>query len=442
MLPRHTIDYTPDYSPAQKIAILSVLIFALLLTGIAGSFVYEFIQTYHQWLSHALFYLCAVIGVAVVILIAAVTAYAIAMLMLHYESRRLDKSQQAQNLQTVQANNALFTATAEQISAGHVYLSEQRTELGIVKFKSLPKHAKQQPKIERLESVASPIAESTSKPEIKTTLLSDIEPMQRLLIVGGQNSGKTTLLKHIARQRNSAGNVLVLDSHNTLGKWSSDYRIVGHGRDYSAIETELKNLVAVMDNRYKELASGKVGERKHELITVICDEWTTVSKNLNNLDAYLLPLLTESRKVGIDLMLATHSQTAESLGLKGKADLKTAFDAVLILKNISGKRIVDLDNGESISNYHHCGAFIESSNKYKPELVNNEFQNKLNSILTNPIVKEDLIKEQLTIETYHELIKANSYTLSKLTKLVYGNSNGRNIRKVKKFLESRGIATT
>jgi hypothetical protein len=50
-----------------------------------------------------------------------------------------------------------------------------------------------------------------------------------------------------------------------------------------------------MDSRYKELASGKVGERQHELITVISDEWTTVSKHIQNLNRYLLPLLTESR---------------------------------------------------------------------------------------------------------------------------------------------------
>jgi molybdopterin-guanine dinucleotide biosynthesis protein len=66
--------------------------------------------------------------------------------------------------------------------------------------------------------------------------------MQRLLIVGGQNSGKTTLLKHIAHQRSLTGSVLILDSHNHAGKWSDKYRIVGHGRDYAAIETELHNL--------------------------------------------------------------------------------------------------------------------------------------------------------------------------------------------------------
>ena len=378
-------------------------------------------------------YLLSVAGVAIVVLIAAFTAYAVCLMMIHIESRRAAQNQQAQN-------NRPYSTTATQIAAGHVYLSEQRTEQGIIKFKHLPKHAKAKPEPHTEPALSLP--EPQTLAEIKTTLLSDISDYQRLLIVGGQNSGKTTLLKHIAQQRRAAGSVLILDSHNTAGKWARDYRIVGHGRDYSAIETELKNLVAVMDSRYKELASGKVGERQHELITVISDEWTTVSKHIQNLDNYLLPLLTESRKVGIDLMLATHSQTAESLGLKGKADLKTAFDATLFLKNINGKRMCDLDNGESINVYHHCGDFIDSTINHYSNYSNNEFSNKLDSILNNPLIDDDLIKEQLTLKTYHELIKSNAYSLSKLTKLVYGNSNGRNIGKVKGFLEGSGIATT
>ena len=237
--------------------------------------------------------------------------------------------------------------------------------------------------------------------------------------------------------------MLILDSHNTIGKWANHYRIVGHGRDYSAIETELKNLVEMMDGRYKELANGKIKERGHDLITVISDEFTTIAENIKNLDSVLLPLLTESRKVGIDFIVACHSETASSLGLKGRFDLKKNFDAVLRLKNISGKRLIDLDNGESIINYHHVGQFINNAAvNYQTHFVSNDFNAKLELILNNPVIKDDLILEQQIIDKYYQLINSNSFSLSKLAKEIHGNSNGRYIAQIKQVLSSRGITTT
>ena len=368
--PRYTYNYQPDYTPLQKIAIFAAVVFAMVMIAITAEFVGDFIHQYHHELNQALAVSLVFIGVMILILIASGVFYVVAMLTLRYRIKR-------QTLASMAANNRLYVETSKAIKRGNVYLSEQRNEHGIIRYKPLPKHAKQQPKIERIESVALPIAEATFSSEPKNTLLSDIEPMQRLLIVGGQNSGKTTLLKHIAHQRSAAGNVLILDSHNHAGKWSDDYRIVGHGRDYQAIETELRNLVSVMDSRYKEYASGRIGERGHDLITVISDEFTTIAENINGLDSYLLPLLTESRKVGIDFIVACHSETAGSLGLKGRFDLKKNFDAVLRLKNYSGKRLIHLDNGEDIIEYAHCGEFKERYS-IKPS---QSFTNKLDLIL-------------------------------------------------------------
>jgi hypothetical protein len=235
MLSRHEIYETSEYTPAQKIAIFTAIVFALVLIAIAGKFAYEFVQDYRSQLNQALLYGLGFIAVLGLILLTYAAFYVMAILALHYQTKRLYAEEQRQQLHSVNAHNQLFTATAEQIRTSAVYLSEQKTEQGIVRFKSLP--------------------------------------------------------KHIAHQRNRAGNVLILDSHNHVGKWNDDFRIVGHGRDYSAIEKELKNLVAVMDSRYKEYSSGKVRERDHDLITVISDEWTTIAENLNNLDAVLLPLL-------------------------------------------------------------------------------------------------------------------------------------------------------
>ncbi len=419
--------YEPDYTTPQKIAIFTAVIFALVMIGIAGNFVYGFIQTYKAELTHGLFYLCAVLGLATVILIASATAYAVCMLWLRVESVRAENSLKMQNIRTITAANELHAATIRQLDKGQIYLTEQRNHGGVVRFKSLPKHTKQEQKINPLESVALPMERA---PETKTTLLNDIEALQRLLIVGGQNSGKTTLLKHIAHQRSRAGDVLILDSHNHAGKWSDNFRIVGHGRNYQAIETELKNLVSVMDSRYKEYATGKVREREHDLITVISDEWTTISENINNLESVLLPLLTESRKVGIDFIIACHSETASSLGLKGRFDLKKNFDAILRLKNYSGNRLIHLDNGETIEEYQHCGMFKEAQKLQT-------FNKSLDKILS-----ADAIKEQSILDCYNELISSNSFSWNKLAKAVYGNSNGAKVAELKRILERHGIVTS
>ncbi len=421
-------EYQPEYSPLQKIALAAVLLFALMITGIAGNFVYGFIQTYKAELTTGLFYLCGVLGLATVILIASATAYAVCMLWLRVESSRAENALKMQNIHTITAANELHAATIRQLDKGQIYLTEQRNHDGMVKFKALPKHQTKPKELPREPETAAPAVMALPQP--KTTLLSDIEPLQRLLIVGGQNSGKTTLLKHIAHQRSRAGDVLILDSHNHAGKWNDNFRIVGHGRNYQAIETELKNLVAVMDARYKEFATGKVREREHDLITVISDEWTTIAENLSNLDGVLLPLLTESRKVGIDFIIACHSETASSLGLKGRFDLKKNFDAILRLKNYSGNRVIHLDNGETIEEYQHCGMFKEN-----PKLQT--FNKSLDKILS-----PDAIKEQSILDCYNELISSNSFSWNKLALMVYGKKGGHYTGELKAVLNAHNIHFT
>ena len=192
--------YEPDYSPAQKIAIFTAVAFAIVLIGIAGVFTYDFVQTYRATLNQAVLYGLGFIAVLFLILLTYAAFYVMALLALHYQSKRLYAEEKRQTLQAISANNALFTATTEQISAGRVYLSEQRTEQGVVKFKSLPKHSKQKP----AEPLLS-LPESEATTQIKDTLLTDISECQRLLIVGGSGTGKTSLLLYIAEQRAKQG---------------------------------------------------------------------------------------------------------------------------------------------------------------------------------------------------------------------------------------------
>lgn len=428
----HTYTQKPRYNSveheekhnAEKIALCLLLTFGLALIAILCNFFFEFLNTYKEELNTAIFYVAMLVIIAIGSCLVFTAFYYCSMLWLNFSIKRSKTAHIKEKLRAETINNRLADATQRQMDQGLVYLAEQETEHGKVKFKNLPSRRSQPipPDYKYFPKENEP--NKADKAEIKNNLLPNIK-QQRLLIVGGQGTGKTTLLKHIAAERNKTSLILILDSHNTPDKWCSYYRIVGHGRDYKAIKEELTKLVQVMDYRYKELASGKVKEGAHEIITVISDEWTTLSKNVTNLDELLIPLLTESRKVGINFILATHSETAQSLGIKGAYDLKNNFDAILRLKNINGERLVDVDHGNNITTYYHPGNFKEKIYKSKGEI--------------NSILDKDSIEENKIIETYYKLKEMNCFSLNKLSLEIYGKKGGHYTKQLKEVLKQNNI---
>lgn len=286
MIPRYQT-YEPDYTLAQKIAIFAAAVFTLVMIGIAGKFAYQFVQTYRDTLNQAMLYALGFIAVLGLILLTYAAFYIMAILALNYQTKRLYAEEQRQNLQSVNANNQLFVATAKAIESGTVYLSEQRTEQGVVKFKSLPKHSKQTP-AEQLLS----LSELNATASIKDSLLTDISECQRLLIVGGSGTGKTSLLLHIAKQRAELGDLIILDSNGKKGKWGA-YPVIGLGYDHSAIKEKLIVLNDLLQTRFKEYAFGNVGERDHPLITIIADEWHIISTEIKDIADLTRPILTQ-----------------------------------------------------------------------------------------------------------------------------------------------------
>lgn len=153
---------------------------------------------------------------------------------------------------------------------------------------------------------------------------------QRILIAGGQNSGKTTVCQWIAYYKLQAGRVIVIDSHATPARWPGGCEVIGAGRDYDRIEALLKWMMREMDRRFKEQAQGTVPERGHEIISIVSDEWTILPEVIKNVDQYTTPLLTETRKAGFDFYLAAHDTTVEALGIRGKGGLRKAFDFAVL----------------------------------------------------------------------------------------------------------------
>jgi len=419
----------------QKIVLVLFLMLGIILIAISCQFLLEFLQLYKNEINKLVYYLMLAFIFAVIILIFIIMIYFSFNLYFNIQIKRQNYANIQNTVVNKTLNSNLITSTQMQIESGLIYISEQTTEHGTVKFKPLQKNS--------LALPSSPLARPTTQlnrsdhsdqyqfdelnqPDHKDLLLDHIKSLQRILIIGGQGTGKTTLLKHIAEQHSLDGCILILDSHNTPEKWDKSYTVIGDGRNYRAIESKLNQLVDIMNERYKDLSTGKVAEREHKLITVISDEWTTISKNLNNLDKVLLPLLTESRKVTIDFILASHSETARSLGIKGAYDLKENFDVILRLKLVNGLRLVYVNGNEESLIYDHPG-------QYSGHPMNIDNFNKRESI------NKKSIEDNEIIETFNLLKQNNEFSWNKFSLEIYGKKGGHYTQALKEVLDTNSI---
>lgn len=147
-------------------------------------------------------------------------------------------------------------------------------------------------------------------------LLPLLDKAERVLVKGPSDSGKTTLFKNIA---NRSENVIVVDPHYAPGIWPSHCKIIGKGRNHNEITAFLNWLSSELDKRYKLRAEGK---EDYKPLTVIIDEWMSVSNKCANATQVITEMITESRKSKIRLFIGSHSDQVEALGIRGQGKLR------------------------------------------------------------------------------------------------------------------------
>lgn len=178
----------------------------------------------------------------------------------------------------------------------------------------------------------------------------DIANLDNLWVVGPKNSGKTTLLRRLIALRR--GRHWALDPHATPGKWPN-CTVVGGGLEFDEIDRQLHQFLTWMRQRYKAQATGEVSEAQCKAArrTMVGDEWRAVRKALPEVRASrdtpaipsaadrLLDILSQGRKAGICALVASHADTAESMGVSGEKDILRCFDLIIYLGALATQQI-------------------------------------------------------------------------------------------------------
>lgn len=199
-------------------------------------------------------------------------------------------------------------------------------------------------------------------------LLEVLAPLSRILILGGQDAGKSSLLRHLVQDRlYRDSHVIICDSHFAPGEWPEGVQIAGAGRDYDEIEGVIRYVAQEQDARYKQRQNGKL---RFKPLMLVIDELYVLNLNLD-VDDIFKSLLSESRKVNIGLIFAGHSDRVDALGIKGNKDLMNGFEAICNLEFDGTRRYGVVELRGKKTEHLHPGPFeVYGANlKMKTETV-------------------------------------------------------------------------
>lgn len=133
-----------------------------------------------------------------------------------------------------------------------------------------------------------------------------------LLVTGPSDAGKTTVLCHLIDNSPFDTVVYVLDPHAKFNRWPNRVNeVIGHGRDYQAVDSKLVSLIAEMDRRYN---SNKVNFQR---VLIIADEWLGILEHCPNALKFFNTIGSEARKVAMSLVVSSISMTVDDLDVSG-----------------------------------------------------------------------------------------------------------------------------
>lgn len=409
--------------------------------------------------------------------VAIASVFAVGLCVTHYQRTKtriseLIRDRQLAELQAdaeqfrIDANRDLADAALDQIRAGVIYPSD----LTANKFSHIPSAKIQPPDTLLLEDGVSDKSDKLDFETIARKGLSS-RGAGRFIVFGGQDSGKTTLAKHIVNYateeiiRVQGGQVFIIDPHAPETVWGDGLKVVGAGMDYESIANFLDYVVADVKARYQ----AGCGDDSQPLPPpykpnfIVCEEWTGVIEELQDMKRWgkihNKMLYKDSRKAGWGYLLIAHEHTAAALGLQGMMNLLKGVEYFITLEKnaligqhtaLIGKSFKDKNPYELITPGPYNGRMV-----YSPAQAESERTRTDKYLIIEPpkesytIDLSGLVKpepdsyEMKVCQAYKDILETVRPSCNAMHKTITGgaiNVNSRQREKYRSILQKYGIA--
>ena len=115
----------------------------------------------------------------------------------------------------------------------------------------------------------------------------------------------------------------VLDSHCAKGQYPPFVEVVGGGRNFGNISTEVGRFLATIDSRYRQRFED--GVESFQPYYLVCEEMTNWSEEVPNAAKLVGAGVQETRKVSMGITVVSHTETLRGTG--GAKGLRSTIDS-------------------------------------------------------------------------------------------------------------------
>jgi hypothetical protein len=164
------------------------------------------------------------------------------------------------------------------------------------------------------------------------------QPTQSYAVIGGQQTGKTFQMQHIAHYWLRVGlKPIVIGPKWDKGEWAGCILFGGNG-DVHEVAKGIAIIRKIVEQRH---ANTTKSHKEHKLLPVFFDDWTPIVDSVEHARQLILEATTLYASVNILLYFMLHSDTANAWGVDRKgAALKDNFIKLFIIPHYDANGLI------------------------------------------------------------------------------------------------------